>query len=565
MPRNRDLPDYESLTNPASGKRDVVPADEDWLKPRSPTPVLAGAEVPAAVVKEESGPSTFRNRMINRGHALSYFGLFLFTAVLYFRPYELFPALASFDKLAFALAIATLLVFIPSQFITEGNLTFRPREINLVLLLCVAGLISITTAINRLEAWNEFNDVFIKAVLMFIVIVNVLRTKTRLRWLIYLAFSVTILLSYNAIRDYRSGNFLVDGDRIKGLLGGMFGNPNDLALHFVTMAPIAIGLMFASKKLLGRLLFGAIAALIVSANVVTFSRGGFLGLLATAVVLIWKLGRNHRVGVAIFAPICFAIFIVAAPGNYGQRLLSIFVHDLDPNGSANARQAILNRSIIVSLRNPITGIGMGNFHTVSLHETVTHNAFTQVSAEMGTAALIVYLMFLTAPIRRLRRIERESTDERLRFYYYVSIGLQASLVGYMVSAFFASVAYQWYAYYLVGYAISLWRLYEAEVGPVQEQARPAEAVTKVEYVQGVPLLERGVSGLLVLHQRLASSFRHMERRSSSAPLSIQFLRRLTTTTRSWSLTMALLTLLNWRKCSSRTRGKSNTSHRRIAG
>ena len=127
---------------------------------------------------------------------------------------------------------------------------------------------------------------------------------------------------------------------------------------------------------------------------------------------------------------------------------------------------------------------MGNFHTVSLHETVSHNAYTQVSAEMGTAALIVYLMFLTAPIRRLRKIERASTDESLRFYYYVSIGLQASLIGYMVSAFFASVAYQWYAYYLVGYAISLWRLFEAEVGPVQE---PAPVTTKVDYVQGVGL------------------------------------------------------------------------------
>jgi putative inorganic carbon (hco3(-)) transporter len=492
MPKKKDLPDYEPLTNPASGKfkhqksEQVLPlesAGDGWLKPRTAAPSAAVAtEIPAAVGMPEPGPSTFRGGLIRRGHALSYFGLFLFTAVLYFRPYELFPALSSFDKLAFVLAIATLIIFIPSQVITEGNLTFRPREINLVLLLCLAGLMSMITAINPAEAWKEFNDVFIKAVLMFVVLVNVLRSKTRLRWLIYLAFSVTILLSINAIRDYRAGNFLVDGDRIKGLLGGMFGNPNDLALHFVTMAPIAVGLMFASKRIFGRLIFGAIGTLIIMANVVTFSRGGFLGLLATAGVLIWKLGRNHRVGVAIIAPICFAIFIVAAPGNYGQRLLSIFVRDLDATGSAQARQEILNRSIIVSIRNPITGIGMGNFHTVSLHETVSHNAFTQVSAEMGTAALIVYLMFLTAPIRRLRRIERDSSDERLRFYYYVSIGLQASIVGYMVSAFFASVAYQWYAYYLVGYSVALWRLFETEVGPAQEQASTAKVSTKGDYV-----------------------------------------------------------------------------------
>jgi len=131
-------------------------------------------------------------------------------------------------------------------------------------------------------------------------------------------------------------------------------------------------------------------------------------------------------------------FMALAPGNYGRRLASIFIPSLDPMGSASSRQEILNRSIIVSLRNPISGIGMGNFHTVSLHETVTHNAFTQISAEMGLAALIAYMMFLTGPILRLRRIERNTFERpEERRYYYLAVGLQASLIGYMVSAFFA--------------------------------------------------------------------------------------------------------------------------------
>jgi hypothetical protein len=46
--------------------------------------------------------------------------------------------------------------------------------------------------------------------------------------------------------------------------------------------------------------------------------------------------------------------------------------------------------------------------------------------------------------------------------YYLAAGLQASLVGFMVVSFFASVAYQWYAYYLVAYAVSLQRLATTE-------------------------------------------------------------------------------------------------------
>jgi hypothetical protein len=57
-------------------------------------------------------------------------------------------------------------------------------------------------------------------------------------------------------------------------------------------------------------------------------------------------------------------------------------------------------------------------------------------------------------------IERElyERNEASRFYY-LAIGLQASLVGYMVASFFAAVAYQWYIYYLVAYAIALRRIY----------------------------------------------------------------------------------------------------------
>jgi hypothetical protein len=57
-------------------------------------------------------------------------------------------------------------------------------------------------------------------------------------------------------------------------------------------------------------------------------------------------------------------------------------------------------------------------------------------------------------------IERELFErkENSRFYY-LAIGLQASLVGYMVASFFAAVAYQWYIYYLVAYAIALRRIY----------------------------------------------------------------------------------------------------------
>ncbi|MEJ7709185.1 MAG: hypothetical protein WKF84_04830 [Pyrinomonadaceae bacterium] len=111
------------------------------------------------------------------------------------RPYEYIAALASFSSLAFWPAIITLAVFFPTQVSLEGTLTARPKEVNLLLLLCAAAFLSMPLAINPGEAWASFNEVFIKAALMFIVIINAVRSERRLMGMLILALAVSFALS----------------------------------------------------------------------------------------------------------------------------------------------------------------------------------------------------------------------------------------------------------------------------------------------------------------------------------------------------------------------------------
>jgi len=401
--------------------------------------------------------------ILKGGHAISYAGLFLFSIVLFFRPYEIISALSSFKTMAFWTAIFTLLVYIPSQIGREGNLTARPREVNLVLLLCLTALLSMPLAADPKMAWEAFNQEFIKAVLMFIVLVNVVNTERRLKGLLLLTLAVSCYLSWHALNDYRVGNFYDQFSRVKGAIGGMFGNPNDMALHLVTMLPITVALLLSTRNFAGKMLYGVCGALITVATVVTFSRGGFIGLMAAALVMAWKFGRRNRVGVVALTAVTLLLFIAFAPGSYGTRLLSIVDTGLDASGSHNARNELLKRSVVVTLANPVFGIGIGNFPIVGIRNLVSHNAFTQVGAEMGITAMMIYTLFMLTPLTRLRRIERETlgSPPELRRFYCLAVGLQASLVGYMVSSFFVSVAYQFYVYYLVGYAVSLRRIYDA--------------------------------------------------------------------------------------------------------
>jgi O-antigen ligase len=414
----------------------------------------------ASSLQESRSSSVKKWPTLKRAHALSFAGLLLFTAVTYFRPYELFNALSGFKSMAYWLAVATLLVFIPTQLSAEGTLTARPREVNLALLLLLAALISIPLAIEPSEAWYSFLD-FAKVITMFIVMVNVVRTERRWRAMFWLALLVSIFLSVHALSDYRSGNFKMGTDRIEGVLGGLFDNPNDMALHLVTMIPLALGLLFVARSFSKKLFYGLCAALMAAATVVTFSRGGFLGLFAASFVLAWKLGRRNRFAVVTMFLVVGGVFLVLVPAVFTGRFMSVFGGDAD-SGSAVARQALLWKSILVTLRHPLMGVGMSNFHIVSIHEQVSHNAYTQISAELGILALIVYVLFMWSSLKRMFKIEQETYDSRARTrVYYLAVGLQASLIGFMVSSFFASVAYLWYIYFLVGYAVCLHRLYEA--------------------------------------------------------------------------------------------------------
>ena len=484
MTHNKPFSDYDPL-RPSGARRSSAPSLEDDTRrdlrrpasevvPRdlNERPSLSFSQ--AQTIFEEPGKqleegtaksdaesllkTSGENWILKNGHSLSFAGIFLFTALVYFRPYEYFPSLFWLSSSAFWVAITTLLIFLPTQLGLEGRITVRPREVNLVLLLLAAGALSVPLALNPGIAVNGFID-FLKVVLMFIVMVNVIRSEKRLKLLWILVLIATCTLSIGAINDYRLSRLALMGVRIQGVIGGLFDNPNDLALHLVTMIPITLALMFSSRNPLSKIMYLVCAILIMGGVVATFSRGGFLALLFSLGVFMWKLARRSRLLLGIVGAALIVLFVVVAPAGYGARLSTT------QDDSAIARLDDLKRSLFLAVRHPVLGVGMDNYILFSNANKASHNAYTQVASEMGMTALACYTMFIVRPLRKLGQIGRETSDERSNsHYYYLAVGLQASLLGYMVSSFFASVAYLWYVYYLVAYAVCLRRLYEAETG-----------------------------------------------------------------------------------------------------
>jgi O-antigen ligase len=498
MLRRQPQSDYLPVSPTASSRSSKTEDSSQNIWPANPKSAAlnftraVGERVPAAeprsqAFNQRNSPATF----LKNGHAFSYAALFLFTLILYVRPAEFYPSVFT-SSIALVIGIATLGFFVPTQLALEGTLTARPREVNLVLVFCLIGLASVPLAINSQEAWTEFAGTFIRCIIIFVVMVNVVRTELRLKGLLFLALAAAVWLSVEAINDYRLGLMTVEGYRAAGRGTGIFGNTNDMALHLVTILPITVALFFGAKRIVRKFAYGAGGALMIAAIVLSYSRGAFIGMLAALLFIAWRLGRQRRLEI-VFALLGFAgVIILLAPDKYGSRLLSIFIPSLDTEGSADSRRGELFRSIYVALRHPLLGVGMGNYQPeMSYRGLVTHNSYTQVASEMGMTALACYTMFIVTPLRKLGQIARETFDTRSDSrFYYLSLGLQASLIAYLISSFFLAVAYVWYVYYLVAYAVCLTRMYESETGkvlaPETRKERKQAAVALVDEGAAVP-------------------------------------------------------------------------------
>ena len=106
------------------------------------------------------------NWLVRNGHSMTYIGLYLFSVLVLFRPYELVPQLGFFSATAFYFAAATLAVYLPTQLATEGNLTMLTTEVKAILALTLIAIVTMPIAKSPGTAWEQFNDPFIKAVLI---------------------------------------------------------------------------------------------------------------------------------------------------------------------------------------------------------------------------------------------------------------------------------------------------------------------------------------------------------------------------------------------------------------
>jgi O-antigen ligase len=396
-------------------------------------------------------------------HGFAFAGVYLFTLLLYARPNDLFPFIGSFP-LVKVVAIGIMLIYIGSKTSAGDRLTVWTTEMTMLIVIAALGALLMPLAASPKDSLDTLTDTYLKTVIVFILMVNLIDTRRRLFSLWKMVVVCGAALGLGAIRSYMRGEFGMKGVRIEGLVGGMFENPNDLATALDLLLPLAIALALAGKGL-ARLFYLVCAAVLAVGVLVTLSRGGFLGLVAMGGLLLWKLGRGRRLKITLAGALICGVLLAATPGGYGARIATILNTDEDQTGSAQERRQLMELAASIAIRRPVVGVGMGNFHIYSIHEKAAHNSYLEIAAELGVMGLIAYLIVIFAPLRSLRRIERQTAGMRSkgeREMYWLSVCIQAAFIAYMVCSFFASIQYLWSLYYTAAYAVALRQIHAAE-------------------------------------------------------------------------------------------------------
>jgi O-antigen ligase len=406
-----------------------------------------------------------------------YAGLLAFTAVLLLRPQDHIPQLS-------ALHLAEMFALIgigPMLFnrVARGA-PLVPLTTEIVALIGF-GLVMVATVPFSIwpgGALEEFSNSYLKALVVFVLMVNTLTTVKRLDQITWLILVCIGYIAARGVFDYARGVNLVEGGRLSGPVGGIFGNPNDLAMNMVTFAPVAAVVAVSRWQPRWRRLSAAgIVVMIVATAVFTKSRGGGVGLLVMLGALLY-LGRKVRPQIV---PAALGIILVGAPflpGSFWTRMASIVDAEQDKEeftGSRETRRIVMQEGIDAFLDNPITGVGAGqfkNYNPAGRKERwrETHNALIQVAAETGFAGLLLFSSLIVLAgmaaaqtrrmLRRPRRagrpdlVARAMSETDRRLLYAHSIAMTIALVGWFTCAMFASVAYSWTFYYLLALVVS---------------------------------------------------------------------------------------------------------------
>ncbi len=408
-----------------------------------------------AVLEKNVPPTRLPQRLALKGGSLTseplagaFFWLSMFYAVYCVRPEDWIPGL-SYIPLAKISGVFALVALLMSAGRFKRRFRDLPREasyfVGMICLLFISALLSPVWKGGAFLKTLDFSKALVAWVLTFVLITSF----ARLRRIIFIQSASVAVIAVVSVLKGGSHS------RLEGVIGGIYSNPNDLAFAIVLTLPFCFAFLLRTRSIPRKAAWAASMLAMCLALFLTASRAGFIDLLVMGTVCLWIFGIRGKRFHLVAAGLVVALLVgFAAGGKLKDRFFAISGNDLDTenavsaHGSYEQRRLLMAESIKAIAHYPL-GIGMDNFANYSGTWREVHVSYLQIAAEGGIGALVLYLLFFARGFGNLRRLRRmPAYDAEIKLF---SGALYGSLIGFIVGAFFAPEAYEYFPYFAVAY------------------------------------------------------------------------------------------------------------------
>jgi O-antigen ligase len=250
---------------------------------------------------------------------------------------------------------------------------------------------------------------------------------------------------------------------------GVLSNPNDLATHVLFVLPMCVFVFLVSRRF-------SVAKFVITPTIIGFlvivlrtgSRAALLSLIGLAIYLFFRGSMAFKIMALVAVAVVGPITLLSLPADVRYRYISMFSSGGPEVGtdeeayrasiassSSEARKALLMNSVSETFHNPLFGVGPGQFATAEADVAkelgqraawqVTHNTYTEVSAEAGIPAFLFFVGALFGAMKLLYQVQKRSRlKARLDYLAVPAFWLMVCGIGLSINIFFAALAYQFY-------------------------------------------------------------------------------------------------------------------------
>jgi|WetSurMetagenome_2_1015567.scaffolds.fasta_scaffold00113_29 putative inorganic carbon (hco3(-)) transporter len=382
-----------------------------------------------------------------------FFFTLLYLILDYGRPQDIFPPFGFIKPGMIIILILTFFI------LSKGNIKVSLNKQTIMIWLFILLLsLYIPFATNNFFAYSTTKSMlmYMPFILSTVICINSIQ---RLDKMIFVSICIMIYISIYALTHGGVGS------------GNYFQDENDVSLYINMWLPFCFFLFFVTKSKLRKFLYLSGMVLGVGTVVISFSRGGFVGLVVVALVCWLSSAKKFLSAFIIILLILVGLYF--APDKYMERIQSS--QDTD-KGTAAERIESWKAGFKMFVSNPL-GVGGNNFQVrfpeyqsdffqKGMWGRVAHSLWFTLIPELGIVGIIIYLLLMNYNLkdilymRRLKKQKDYFDGPDLKYLNALSGAFLASLAGFFASGTFLSVLYYphyWYMTAIIAASMSICR------------------------------------------------------------------------------------------------------------